>query len=351
MKKMFFALAALVLAFTGCSQEDEAIQANEKKAFKVVVNMDKPGFGEDTRAARQGWEEGDEVVVTLADLFTAYVKLTYQEDETWKNQIFTWQESDEGDYSYVELTEEQSASFIAEIESFASTGSVKAVYFSSGVLDEYSYYYPGVDAATRAPISGAPSPKLHLTTNASSDDAYLEGECVMTCENGTYSVSDGELTLNITMVPQVAQFTIRGLSAGSYATSRAAAPPPGATTENVFVWYKGTFTAYSGGGITADGIELNAADPYAYNYAWLHENEDGVSFYASPWQEIPDVFAEDFDALGIFSFQVKKGDKIYTREFTGKTDLKDGDAVIMDGPFTQKDDGQPTDGAKKWETE
>ena len=33
MKKMFFALAALVLAFTGCSQEEDAIQVSEKKAI------------------------------------------------------------------------------------------------------------------------------------------------------------------------------------------------------------------------------------------------------------------------------------------------------------------------------
>ena len=338
MKKIFFALAALVLAFTGCSQEEDAIQVSEKKAVKVVVNMDKPGFGEDTRAPRTGWVEGDEVVAVLANQFDTYVKLTYQNDKTWETAFYKYDEDEEG---YIELTEEQSA---LEIESIASTGSVKAVYFSSGVLDEYSYYYPGVDAVTRAPIAGAPSPKLHLTTNASSDDTYPEGECVMTCEDGEYSVSGGVLTLDITMVPQVAQFTIRDLSAGTYATSRAAAPPPGATPEPVFVWYKGTFTAYAGGGITADGIELNGADPNEYNYAWLHENEDGVSFYASPWEEIPDVFEDEFDALGIFSFQVKKGDDTYTREFTGKTALKNGDAVIMDGPTTS--------GAEdKWETE
>ena len=334
MKKLIFTLAALSFAFVGCNTDKEFEQPVENKALKVVVNMDKPSFGDDTRAARTDWEDGDEVVVTLADQLTAYVKLTYQEDETWKNQIFVWQEPDGEEGSYVELTEELSASFIAEIESAASTGSVKAVYFSSGVLDGDSYYYPGVDAATRAPIGGAAPSKLHLTTNASYDDAYLEGECVMTCEDGEYSVSGDVLTLDITMVPQVAQFTIRDLSAGSYATSRAAAPPPGATTETVYVWYKGTFTAYSGGGITADGIELNAADPRAYNYAWLHENEDGVSFYASPWQEIPDPFAGDFTSVGSFSFQVKKGDDTYSREFTGKTDLKNGDAVIMDGPTT-----------------
>ena len=80
MKKMFFVLAALVFAFIGCSQEEEAIQVSEKKAVKVVVNMDKPGFGEDARAARQGWEDGDEVVAVLnnGNVFR-YLKLTYDE--------------------------------------------------------------------------------------------------------------------------------------------------------------------------------------------------------------------------------------------------------------------------------
>ena len=81
MKKIFFALAALVLAFTGCSQEEDAIQVSEKKAVKVVVNMDKPGFGEDTRAPRQGWEDGDQVIVALnydSDIYTSgYIKLIY----------------------------------------------------------------------------------------------------------------------------------------------------------------------------------------------------------------------------------------------------------------------------------
>lgn len=351
MKKMFFALAALVLAFTGCSQEDEAIQANEKKAFKVVVNMDKPGFGTDARAARQGWEEGDEVVVTLAGQLTAYVKLTYQEDETWKNQIFMWQEPDGEEGRYVELTEDESASFIAEIESGASTGDVMAVYFSSGVMDENSYY---IEPAEVSRVAVEPEPELaelHLTTNACSDEDYPEGECVMTCEDGTYSVSDGELTLDITMLPRVAQFTIRDLSVDN-TTSRIAAVPD--DSETLYVEYVGTMYAYAGGSITTDGIRLNfIGGPYITS-AKLHENEDGISIYASPWREmpsdLPDDLADNFDGLGYFSFQVKKGDDTYTREFTGKTDLKNGDAVIMDGPFTQKD-GVATAGAQAWETE
>jgi len=70
-------LAALVLAFTGCSQEEDAIQVSEKKAIKVVVNMDKPGFGEDTRTPRTGWENGDEVIVVLDDDFEHLIALKY----------------------------------------------------------------------------------------------------------------------------------------------------------------------------------------------------------------------------------------------------------------------------------
>ena len=72
MKKMFFALAALVLAFTACTSENEVIDT-PKKEVKVTVNMDKPGFGDDSRAPRRGWEEGDQVTVVLGGYFGAYV--------------------------------------------------------------------------------------------------------------------------------------------------------------------------------------------------------------------------------------------------------------------------------------
>ena len=116
----------------------------------------------------------------------------------------------------------------------------------------------------------------------------------------------------------------------------------------------GTMYAYAGGSITTDGIRLNfIGGPYRTS-AKLHKNEHGISIYANPWREmpsdLPDDLADNFDGLGYFSFQVKKGDDTYTREFTGKTDLKNGDAVIMDGPFTQKD-GVATAGAQAWETE
>ena len=298
MKKMFFVLAALVLAFTGCSQEDEAIQTNEKKAVKVVVNMDKPGFGEDTRAARTGWEEGDQVVVVLADLFGAYVKLTYQEDKTWETAFYQY----DGDAWYIELSEGESVDLVTELETELPSGSVKAAYFSSGVLGvEYDEAY------------------ANILTNA----CGMTGECVMTCEDGTYSASSGVLTLTITMVPQVAQFTIKDLN----------------VEDDYYVEYAGTITAYSGGKITADGVELNPVGEPGIEYeAWVHDNKDGISIYASPWQEVPDGFEDAVASkggLGYFCFTLYDiADNGYYREFHGKNTLKNGGAVIFDGPTT-----------------
>ena len=78
MKKLIFTLAALSLAFVGCNTDKEFEQPVENKALKVVVNMDKPSFGDDTRAARTDWEDGDEVVVTIDNNIADYcLILTY----------------------------------------------------------------------------------------------------------------------------------------------------------------------------------------------------------------------------------------------------------------------------------
>ena len=308
MKKIFFALAALVLAFTGCSQEEDAIQVSEKKAIKVVVNMDKPGFGEDTRAARQGWEAGDEVVAVLANQFGVYVKLTYQENKTWETAFYRYDEDEEG---YIELSEGESVSLVAELETALSSGSVKAAYFSSGVLGvSYDETY------------------VHIITNALTQDM---GECIMTCEDGEYSVSGGVLTLDITMIPQVAQFTIKDLD----------------IADGYSVGYEGTIDVYAGGIITAGGVVLEPLGTLVGNHeAWVHDNKDGISIYASPWQEVPDGFdmglLNSVGGLGYFCFFLYgTADNEYYRDFQGRSTLKNGDAVIFDGPTTD---------ASKWIT-
>ena len=326
MKKMFFALAALVLAFTGCSQEEDAIQVSEKKAVKVVVNMDKPGFGEDTRAARKGWEEGDEVCVVLNNDFDKVFYLTYSKSTSeWKSELFFYIE-DGNYYGYIDEDEDYNPGpdQIAAQEEYLSSlssGSLKAIYCSSGI--NYPAPIPE-DAAAVEDLTG-----IDIYSFA---HGYVLGECIMTCggEDGTYSVKDGELTLNITMKPQVAQFTIKNLSAGTGANT-------GKLADGGEVGVAGgNLVAYAGGTITTEGIMLKQVSTAGgYNACRVHPNADGISIYASAYGS--NNFAND----ETYTFYV--GDDYY-RDFncnTYKDDIYNGAAIIMDGPYT---DGA----ASKW---
>ena len=104
-------------------------------------------------------------------------------------------------------------------------------------------------------------------------------------------------------------------------------------------------TAYASGIINADGVELNPVGAPGLDCgAWVHDNKDGISIYASPWEEVPDGFEEAVlskGGLGYFGFTLyDAGNNQYYREFTGKNTLKNGGAVIFDGPTTD---------ASKWE--
>lgn len=318
MKKIFFALAALVLAFTGCSQEEDAIQVSEKKAVKVVVNMDKPGFGTDARAARQGWEKNDLVGIILNDDFEHVLFLNYS-GTTWESESFFLEgEGSDKYYTYDEDAEGNptQAHEDKKTEYFSTnpSGNLKAIYCSSGL-----YYFDPI-------IVGEEVVGTKYVSNASHDEENLMGECIMTCEDGTYNVEETAggyvLTLNITMIPQVAQFTIRDLN----------------KDDDYYVGYAGTMTAYAGGTFTPAGVELNPLGEPSYEIgAWVHDNKDGISIYASPWQEVPDGFDEaqlEFaGGLGYFGFTLYDADyNRYYREFKGKNTLKNGGAVIFDGP-------------------
>jgi len=312
MKKMFFALAALVLAFTGCSQEDEVIQTNEQKAVKVVVNMDKPGFGEDTRAPRQDWEAGDQVVVVLDDDFEHLIELTY-DGTVWEEEVQFLNVADE---VWEEVDEDEANEYLDDL----TNGSLKAIYCSSGI--KLFAPFPTVDDLTGIDIYS------NARGNWDYDEPNPLGECIMTCEGGTYS-KDGELTLNITMVPQVAQFTIRGLTAGTGANT-------GKLSDGGEVGVGGLI-AYSGGTITSSGIVLNkvAAAPYN-NPCWVHPNTDGInpvgiSIYAAVDSSYePDVYSD------FINFSVDDENGYYVREFgpyaTYKEKVTNGAAIIMDGP-------------------
>jgi len=316
MKKIFFALAALVLAFTGCSQEEDAIQVSEKKAVKVVVNMDKPGFGEDTRAARTGWVDGDQVIVALSDgsdIYTSgYIKLIYNVTD----DIGAWTTE------FWDATGKTSPSaFINNlIDKFVAEGFVKAAYFSSGVTSV-----------------GIPS--LEITTNAYLDEM---GECVMTCEDGTYSFVGDVLTLTITMIPQVAQYTIRDLNIED--------------DWNISMGGQSPINMYAGGAITAEGVDLGLIEGLVHN-AYNHNNDDGISFYAAPWRSnadipsalwatVPEPLKTDdfYRTQTSYAFTVQDGGENWFERTIGPKVVEIGDAVIMDGPYT---DGA----ASKWSVE
>jgi hypothetical protein len=337
MKKIFFALAALVLAFTGCSQEEDTIQVSEKKAVKVVVNMDKPGFGEDTRAARQGWEEGDVVGIILNDDFEHVLYLTYS-GTTWVPEsffltevgpgmkVYTYDEDDEGNPTPAH--EAQKAHYFSNIN---PSGNLKAIYCSSGL----SYFDPIFE-----------DDELVGTQYLSIASEDGIGECIMTCDkgdNGTYTVSEGVLTLNITMKPRVAQYTIRNLNVAN----------------GWSIAIHGPVNFYAGACFTEEKIVLTPIEYALYGYP--HQNGNDISIFAAPWQsnaDIPDFMLEelppDFEMpvnmyqTVFYEFTVNdEGSNVFGREFDYKA-VGIGGAVIMDGPYTEDEDGNKTTGAQEW---
>ncbi len=278
--------------------------------------MDKPGFGEDTRAARQGWVDGDEVICTMGGPGTG-IRLTYDADSnSWTTIIF--QKSVSGtNYREVDF-DDTMASFLVNPED--AEGRIMAAYFSSGI---YSLAFEEPNPPTTT------MPAMVITTNAA---RISMGECVMTCENGTYKVEGNEedgyvLTLNILMKPQVAQYTIRNLN----------------VTGGWNISIEGPVNGYAGGKITTDGVELTLIEDVLYGY--LHQNGNDISIFAAPWQsnaDIPD-FIRSLPGYEITSEESYKESYFFTvhdedtywfvREFPF-TQVAIGGAVIMNGPTT-----------------
>lgn len=312
MKKLIFTLAALSLVFVGCNTDKEFEQPVENKALKVVVNMDKPSFGDDTRAARTDWEDGDEVICTMGGPGTG-IRLTYDANsDSWTTKMLRISNT-----NYVEADfDEVMASFLENPED--AEGSIYAAYFSSGI-DRLTFVAPPTTTL----------PTMAITTKASLTSM---GECVMTCENGTYKVeetaSEYVLTLDITMKPQVAQYTIRDLNIEDGWNINMGDSP---------------INMYAGGAITPEGVDLRLIEDVPYGYP--HQNGNDISIFAAPWQsnaDIPD-FIRSLPGYEITSEESYKEPYYFTvhdedtywfvREFDYK-EVAIGGAVIMDGPYT-----------------
>ena len=80
---------------------------------------------------------------------------------------------------------------------------------------------------------------------------------------------------------------------------------------NYIVGYAGTIVIYAGGKITAGGVVLEPLGTLGGNHdAWVHDNKDGISIYASPWQTKPEEFdqtaLDNVGGLGFFAFTLSK---------------------------------------------
>jgi hypothetical protein len=111
---------------------------------------------------------------------------------------------------------------------------------------------------------------------------------------------------------------------------------------------------YAGGAITPEGVDLGLIEWPTYN-AYNHKNNDGISFYAAPWQSNEDIPSALWDTLSddektdddyyctqtSYAFTVEDGGENWFERTIGYKAVEIGDAVIMDGPYT---DGA----ASKW---
>lgn len=267
MKKFIYAISAFAVIFAvGCSKDEIK---NPVPEYDLVVNMEKPSFGDDTRAARTSWENGDVVYIAFNDdisIAEKYLTLTYNAGSWTPNWVGT-----------------TSADVAAK-----GNGTLKAGYTNGTLMDGYPMYANYGDK--------------HLKVYT--QDAC----CLMECEDGKYTVSGNTITLDITMVPECAQVTVRGLEVeGNWVLRSEALVQVGG-----FSIYKDKVTSANGyNGETTEGILRGFA------------NADGVSFYGTP------TYSGERD----ITFYLTNGEKTYTRTFSQKV-LYDGNAIIMNGPST-----------------
>jgi hypothetical protein len=267
MKKILLALSALVIFAVGCSKDD--IGTAETK-YNLVVNMDKPSFGDSTRAVRTSWEDGDVVYVIFeGDLYDGatvakYLTLAY-DGSSWTP---TWVGTN-----------------AAEVAA-KTTKTLRALYVNTPVTPDF--WNNG----------------QFLTC-----DSTTKGVYVMQCIDGTYTVSDSTITLNIALEHKCSQITVRGIDvAGNWTLS----------CNELLGILGGTFRNDDKFGVSASSF----SDPMT-GFA----NADGVSFYG---------YYPGATTSSNLKFTLSNGTKTYTRSFTDNGRLKAGDAIIMDGPDSGK---------------
>ena len=256
MKKFICTICAFAAVLAvGCSKES---LENSQSKYEVVVNMDKGSFGDDTRAPRADWEDGDVVYVVFnGDVGEdeKYLVLTYNRG-TWSSE-------------WIGTT--------PEVIAAKQTKTFSVGYMNVAAADSTPYYWD-----------------VNYSYCVFSN--IVDGVCVMLCNNGTYTVSGNTITLNITMVPECAQITVRYL--------------------NIYEGWTlccDKIMSLGGFSISSRGVSVSHREYNDPLLGFLYDDGVSASFYGSP-----DASASSF------VFTLSNGEKKYTRTFTGKTLMKFG---------------------------
>ena len=268
MKKILLVMSILAMAFVSCSKDDANTQND---GYKLVVNIsEKPAFNEVSRAVRTSWENGDVVYVVFdGDLYDGataakYLTLTYN-NSSWTP---TW----------VGTTIDEVAA--------KTTKTLRALYVNIPVTPEF--WGNG----------------RFLTC-----DSITKGVYVMQCIDGTYTVSDSTITLNIALEHKCSQITVRGIDvAGNWTLS----------CNELQAIMGGSFMNNDSVGVSATSFNAPLTG---------FANADGVSFYA---------YYPGIESPANLIFTLSNGTKTYTRSFARPGGIKDGNAIIMDGPDSGK---------------
>lgn len=259
MKQIIYAISTLALVFAvGCSKDDVS---NSSSEYQLVVNVEKASFGGESRAARNSWEDGDVVYVFFnGDYgYEKYLTLTYNAG-SWAS-------------AWVGTTAEEVAA--------KETKELRAGYINV-VGDVWS------------PVPGM------LMVYANGDN----GVCYMECNNGTYSVVENRIILDIVMRAPCAQVTVRGIDVSGNWTLCC----------DKLIQTTGFSIVESGSLSPANGAANDPLQGFA--------NEDGVSFFGGSNAYSPTSL----------TFTLSNGTTTYKRTFTDKI-LLNGSAIIMDGPI------------------
>lgn len=223
MKKIFYVMGVLAVIFAvGCSKDDVEVVTPE---YELVVNVDKPTFGDETRAARTSWEDGDVVYVVFnedAKDSSKYLALTYNAG--------SWTSKWEGT--------------TADAVAAKGSGTLKAGYMN-------------VPLNNTNHISGV---GLMFYANA----VNYDGVCVMLCNDGTYTVSGNTISLDITMKPRCAQVTVKGLD-----------------IEDNWVLSSDGLIDMGGFCLSESSVSPNSQHQGGDLHGFA--NADGVSFYGMSW--------------------------------------------------------------------